>query len=55
VQYGPVEESAANKTFDESLPHARREAANYSKELERIKEDYCAKNPGDCPGYLIAA
>lgn len=54
-QYGPVEESGIPRTFAESLPSARKDCAKFSAKLERIKEDYCGKHPGDCQGYLLAA
>ena len=51
-QYGPVEVSQPNKTFEESLADARQTAAEYTKELEKIKEDYNASHPG---GFIAQA
>lgn len=55
AQYGPFEEGGANNNFQESLQLARDNAAEYSEELQQIKQDYCHNHPGDCPGYLLAA
>ena len=44
-QYGPLESGGANKTFEESLPHARETCAEYSAELEKIKQDYNESHP----------
>lgn len=46
LQYGPLEADGPNSTFQESIPPAIETAAEYSKELAQIKEDYNASHPG---------
>jgi len=46
LQYGPLEADGPNSTFQESIPPAIETAAEYSKELAQIKEDYNATHPG---------
>ena len=44
-QYGPLEAGGPNKTFEESMQPSKDILAEYSKELEQIKEDYDAQHP----------
>ena len=46
LQYGPLEADGPNSNFQESIPPAIETAAEYSKELAQIKEDYNASHPG---------
>lgn len=48
-QYGPLESDGANATFEESLPSAHEVCAEYSKELEKIKEQYNHDHPDQPP------
>jgi hypothetical protein len=45
-QYGPLEAShGANETFEESMPSAIETCAEYTVEMEQIKQDYDATHP----------
>lgn len=44
-QFGPLESTGPNKTFEESVPTSKRVMENYSKELEKIKEKHDKENP----------
>jgi len=44
-QYGPLESGGPNETFEESMPHARETCAEYSAELEKIKQEYDQTHP----------
>lgn len=48
-QYGPLESGGANATFEESIPSSNEVCAEYTKELEKIKEQYEQDHPSDPP------
>jgi hypothetical protein len=44
-QFGPLESGGPNSTFEESLDDTEQVKAEYTKELEKIKEDYEKEHP----------
>lgn len=44
-QFGPLEATGPNETFEESVPTSKRVMADYTKKMDKIKEDYEKENP----------
>jgi hypothetical protein len=45
AQFGPLEFNGPNKTFEESMPDSHKEAADFTAQLNVIKEQYAHDHP----------